>query len=606
MNVYIKGNIMKSIILKSTLAREVKFFGKYDAAVPKELLRIKAQAPDLTDVMYPLPSRKKDYTCYALFGDVMWMGAPNGLTRYDKNAENETDTVLFFSASRSLPDNDVKAVLVEEGEKESVWVLTAQGVTNIVIHEIPAEEKALRLTEETEKYVSRRGMCTQRNLTVPGELSSVVPYGHSDNSGSFTCAYAVGELCRYDVMKKKYGENDERTIKARASAVRATEACMLLMYIPSRGDGFVARTYLVPTEPVPDDGLFYRITGDKAVCVPTTDSKKKGIAGKEIYAGAEIPKRLAHLYEDLGYTKDGLVYKGDTSSDEITHQYLLIYFFHKIMGDEDKELDEIVCNAAKNTMKHIIDHGFEFHETSTGKPTTWAKWSKSYFSQLLGWSDGCLNAAEVLMYLKVTMAVTGEKGIWEETYKKLVEEDGYARLTALHKERFHVSALLEGGEDVEGLMYGDNMLATCSYWLLITLEENEELRELYKHGYRGWNGTFRREHNPAYDIPYMLSCPEDEIDTEALADWFRRVDVTRLVTSVGVSSRYDVPCRTRLGGEKETSWRIAPDEFPISKYDRNPYAYRDHEGGRDRYQVESAYIYTFAYWLGRYFGLIEE
>lgn len=598
-----KGNNMKPIILKSTLAREVSFYDKYSSSVPKELYSVKKEAPDLSDVLYPLPSRKKDYTCFAKDGDVLWMGAPNGLTRYDKNAENDTDKVMFFSATRDLPDNDVRAILKAE---DGVWVMTATGVVHIVLREISGEEKALRMTEETEKYVSRRGMCTQRSLTVPRELSSVVPYGHSDNSGSFTCAFAVGELCRYAVMKKKYGENDERTIKARASAIRATEACMLLMYIPCRGDGFVARTYLVPTEPVPDDGLFYRITGDKAVCVPTTDSKKKGLAGKEIYAGAEIPKRLSHLYEDLGYTKDGLVYKGDTSSDEITHQYLLMYFFHEIMGEEDKELDEIVCNAAKNTLKHIIDHGFEFHETSTGKPTTWAKWSKSYFSQPLGWSDGCLNATELLMYLKVTMHISGEKGLWEETYNKLVNEEGYARLTSLHNERFFVSSIFEGVEPVEGLMYGDNMLATCSYWLLISLEDNEELKELYKKGYRGWNGTFRREHNPAYDIPFMLSCPEDEIDTDALSDWFRRVGITRLVTSVGVSSRYDVPCRRRFGGEKETSWRIAPDEFPISKYDRNPYAYRDHEGGRDCYQVESAYIYTFAYWLGRYYGLIEE
>lgn len=597
---------MKTIILKSSLAREVKIYGKYDSTVPKALFSVKSGAPDLSGVLYPLPSRKKDYTCFAKSEKALWLGAPNGLTRYEENAENDVDKVQFFSATRDLPDNEVKAIFVEDGEKESVWVLTATAVTNIVLSEISCEEKALILTEETEKYVSRRGMCTQRTLTVPRELESRVPYGHSDNSGSFTCAYAVGELCKYAVYKKKYGAEDVRTVTAKAAAIRATEACMLLMYIPCRGDGFVARTYLVPTEPVPDDGLFYRIIGDKAVCVPTTDSKKKGLAGKEIYAGAEIPERLAHLYTDLGYTRDGLVYKGDTSSDEITHQYLLMYFFHEIMGEEDKELDEIVKNAAKNTMKHIIDHGFELHETSTGKSTTWAKWSKAYFNQLLGWSDGCLNATELLMYLKVTMKITGEKGIWEETYNKLVEEEGYARLTSLHKERFHISALLEGGEDVEGLMYGDNMLATCSYWLLITLEENEELKELYKHGYRGWNGTFRREHNPAYDIPYMLSCPEDDIDTDALSDWFRRVGITRLVTSVGLSSRYDVPCRTRLGGEKETSWRLCPDEFPISKYDRNPYAYKDHEGGRDCYQVESAYIYTFAYWLGRYSGLIEE
>ncbi len=597
---------MKSIKLKNTLARKVCFYDRYSSLVPKALFSAGKEAPDLSGVLYPLPSKKKDYTCFAKSSKALWLGASNGVTRYDENAERDIDKVQFFSATRDIPDNDVKAIYAEEGEEESVWILTASGVTNIVLYEVSSEEKALTLTEETEKYVSRRGMCTQRDLSVSRELSTVVPYGHSDNSGSFTCAYAVGELCKYAVYKKKYGENDERTVNAKKSAVRATEACMLLMYISGRGDGFVARTYIVPTEPLPDDGLFYKKQGDVAVCLPTSFARKKGISGKEIYAGAHVPDRLTHLYTDLGYSHDGIVYKGDTSSDEITHQYFLMYFFHEIMGEEDKELDEIVCNAAKNTMKHIIDNGYELHETSTGKATTWAKWSKSYFNSPLGWSDGCLNATELLMYLKVTMHITGEKGIWEETYNKLVNEEGYARLTSLHNERFFVSSLFEGVEPVEGLMYGDNMLATSSYWLLITLEEDPELKELYKKGYRGWNGTFRREHNPAYDIPFMLSCPEDEIDTDALSDWFRRVGITRLVTSVGVSSRYDVPCRYRFGGEKEASWRLPPDEFPISKYDRNPYAYKDHEGGRDQHQVESAYIYTFAYWLGRYYGLIEE
>lgn len=597
---------MKSIRLKNTLARKITIYGKYDSAVPKALMSSKKEAPDLKNVMYALPSRKKDYTCFAKKGDILWMGAPNGLTRLDEKAEYDIDKVQFFSATRDLPDNEVKAVFVEECEEESVWVLTSTAVTNIKLYEVSAEEKALTLTEETEKYVSRRGMCTQRGLSVARELSTFVPYGHSDNSGTFTCGYAIGELCKYAVYKKKYGEKDERTINAKKSAIRSTEACQLLMYIAGRGDGFVARTYIVPTEPLPDDGLFYKIVGDKAVCLPTSGAKQRKISGKEIYAGAPIPERLSHLYTDCGYSREGIVYKGDTSSDEITLHYLLMYFFHEIMGEEDPELDEIVKTAAKNTMKHIIDHGFELHETSTGKATTWAKWSKAYFNQLLGWSDGCLNATELLMYLKVTMHITGEKGLWEETYNKLVNEEGYARLTSLHKERFHISALLEGGEDVEGLMYGDNMLATSAYWLLITLEENPELKELYKKGYRGWNGTFRREHNPAYDIPFMLSCPEDEIDTEALSDWFRRLGITRLVTSVGLSSRYDVACRYRYGGEKEASWRLPPDEFPISKYDRNPYAYRDHEGGRDCHQVESAYVYTFAYWLGRYYGLIEE
>ncbi len=597
---------MQTFTVKNTLARTAEIFFKESPAVPQELFTTLAEKPDLSDIKLPLPSKKSDYICFCKSDAALWLGAPNGITRLCKDAEKEADKVMYFSADRDLADNCVKAVIADKtSENESVWVLTETGAAHITLKEITAEEKALILTEETHKTVDRHGMVTQRRLTVPRELSTKVPFGHSDNSGTFTAGYAIGEMCRYAVYKKKYGADDERTKEARRSAMRATEATLLLMYMPGRGDGFVARTYLVPTEPVPDDGLFYRKKNGKATCLPTTFAKKKGIAGKVINASVPVPERLAHLYKDEGYSGDGLVYKGDTSSDEITLHYLNIYFAHEIFGEEDPELDELLKNAAKNTLDFIISNGYELMECN-GEPTTWAKWSERYFRTPMGWADGCLNAAELLMYHRVVMHVTGEKGKWEESYNKLAYDTGYAKLTTLHDARFHVSAGVSGMEQVEDLMYGDHMLATAAYWILITLEDNAELKALYREGYKGWNGTFRREHNPAYDFPFLLACPDETVDTEFIEDWFRRQNISRLCSGVSMSSRHDVAKRTRFGGSKETSWLLPPDESFISKYDRNPYDYtdrQDHDGIR---LVESCYVYTFAYWLGRYYGFIEE
>ena len=546
------------------------------------------------------PARKRDYTCFADTGRALWLGAPNGVTRYEAAAAREADRVMYFSADRELADNDVKALWRDGADPESVWVLTAKGASHIVLREISAEEKADRLTSETLAYVDRHGMVTQRTLSVPRELSTRVPYGHSDNSGTFTAGFAVGELCRYAVLKRERGENDPKTIEARANAIRATEATLLLMYIAGRGDGFVARTYITSAEPLPDDGLFYRKSGGKATCLPTREAKEKGLAGKVIDASAPVPERLSRLYRDEGFTDDDITYKGDTSSDEITHHYWMMYFAHEILGPEDPELDELMKTAAKNTMAHILDHGCELHECN-GKPTTWAKWSEPYFRSPIGWSDACLNAAEILMYLKVVMHITGEAGRWKAAYDELVNK-GYAKLTALHDARFHLSAQMNGIEQVEELMYGDNMLATCSYWLLIALEDDPELKATYRKGYQGWDGTFRREHNPIYDFAYMLSCPDKTVDTEKLIDWFRRFHVTRLASAPAVTQRYDVPLRLRFGGMKETSRLLPPDEHYITKYDRNPYYWQG--DGNTRY-VESCYPYTCAYWLGRYYDIIE-
>jgi len=600
-----KGYKMQKIVIKNCLARQVRFYKKDDREVPAELFEAKNQKPELDGVLRALPSKKSEYTCCVKTKNALWIGAGNGLTRYEENALRDADRVMFFSAERELPDNNVLALYSPDAEKEAVWALTDTGVSRIELISLSPERKAEILTEESKMYVDRHGMVSQKDLIIPRDPSSAVPYGHSDNSGTFTATYAVGEICKYAYCKRTLGKDSEKTKAAFLSAVRATEACLLLCYIPCRGDGFVARTYITKDEPVPNDGLFYRITGKKAVCLDLSEARKRGVSGKVIDASADIPKRLCHLFEDEGYTLDDITYKGDTSSDEITHHYLLFYFAHIILGEDDPELDGFVKDRSKAILRHILSHGNTLCECD-GLPTTWAKWNEEYFSTPLGWSDGCLNAAELLMYHKVTMFVTGEKGEWENSYNDLALSRGYANLTTLHDMRFHLSAISGGLEQVEELMYGDNALATCAYWLLITLEENEELKEKYIRGDKGWNGTFRREHNPAYDIPYMLSCPDEEVNTEMLADWFRRGNISRVCSAVSVDERKDVPKRIRLGGMEETSWLLMPDERGITKYDRDPFAYTrafNHDGLK---VLESCYVYTYAYWLGKYFGIIED
>ena len=596
---------MQKIKLTASLVRSVTFFDPADPRVPAALNETPGRIPDLSDITRPLPARRREYTCAAKTDKALWLGAPNGLTRWEPDAARAVDRVMYFSANRELQDNRVLNVYAPNPAEETVWVRTETGVSKIALTEISAHEKAEILTKESLSHVDRHGMVTQKQLTEARTPASAVPYGHSDNSGTFTAMFAVGELCKYAVYKRTLGADHEKTLAARKSALRATEACLLLCYISCRGDGFVARTYLTKDEPVPDDGLFYRITDGKATCIPLTQSIERGIAGKVIDAKAEVPKRLSHLYEDEGYTINDITYKGDTSSDEITHQYLLFYFTHEILGEEDPELDALVKDRARAILDHILTHNNTLTECD-GDPTTWAKWNKEYFATPPGWSDACLNAAELLSYLKITMHITGEQGRWAEAYRRLALDEGYARLTTLHDARFFMSAGFQGLEQVEELMYGDHSLATVAYWMLITLEEDPALREMYKAGYKGWNGTFRREHDPAYDFPFMLSCPEEPLNGEMLEDWFRRQPATRICTTSSIGERKDITRRVRRGGMLETGCLLPPDEHNITKYDRNPFNYEPEHGEGGLYHLESCYVYTYAYWLGRYTGIITD
>lgn len=586
--------------LKPHICRFCSLYPLGDKRIPEELMSYKNEIPYLKGFPYPLPSKKSDYSCCAKTGEIEWYGASNGLTRYDKNAEREEDIIMYFSADRDLLDNNVKAIMPDG---DNIWVLTDTGASYIEMKMISAEEKAMILLDETEKYVDRRGMKSQKYLTEGRNFDSVLPYGHSDNDGSFTSGFSIGEIMRYATYKREKGADHPDTIEAKRIATRAVEANLLLLHVHCRGDGFAARTYLCSDEPVPDDGLFFRITGNKAVCLETTDSINKNCSGVEIDASAEIPARLAKLFTDLGYTKDDLIYKADTSSDEITHHFMHLLMAHEFLACDDPELDDLIISSAKGLMNHIIDHGYELHDF-TGKPTSWAKWSTRYFDTEFGWVDGALNSAQLLMYHLVTMKITGEEGKWRESYDHLINDLHYDDMTTAHFDRLYQASLSGDYDFVEDIMYGDHMLATLAFWGLCILEKDEDLLKKYRYGFKAWRTSMEREHVPGYDLPYALACPDEEIDLDRLAGWFYRTNSSCLAAGVSMLGRHDVAVRTRRNGYKEISALMPPDETFISKYDRNPVEYKNEDSGGVMC-IESCYVYTFGYWLGRYYGFFE-
>ena len=585
--------------LKDSLTRFCKIYKLGDNAIPPELLSVKNEVPDLCGFPYPLPSKKSDYTCMLKVGNVCWYGATTGLTRYDPDADIDVNTVMFFAADRDLSDNCVKALMADG---DGIWVLTETGASFIEVKPLSPEEKALILLEESKKIVDRRGMYSQRRLAVPGDFSTAFKHGHSDNDGCFTAGFAIGEMYHYAVAKREKGEDHPETIAAKADATRACEAVLLLMHIHGRGDGFVSRTYLCADEPVPDDGYFFRKTGGKATLLETTATKERDIVGYEVDASAPVPERLARLYTSLGYSDDDIIYKADTSSDEITLHFLHMLTAHNILGPVDPELDELIKLSVRGLMDHIIDHGYELWDF-TNAPTTWAKWSLPYFDTAFGYVDACLNAAEVLMYHKVTMHILGEEKKYLDSYNHLIEI-GYADLTEKHYDRMLQSAIAMDYHPVEDLMYGDHMLAVASFFGLCQLEKDPALLEKYRNGFKSWRTTLQREYTPGYDIPFMASCPGEEVNLEMLARWFYRSNISRLAAGVSTMGRHDLPVFTHIAGYKEISSVLPPDEAFISKYDRNPLQYRNEDSGGLRC-VESCYVYTFAYWMGRYYGFFE-
>ncbi len=594
-----KGGKMKQIKLEPHLTRRSTHYSKDDPAVPAELFTVKNDSPDFAGINYPLPNAKDDYTAMLKTGGVTWLASYKGITRYDPDAAFSFDRVMYFTKDRDLTDSGIKAMLPAEN---GIWALTGDGVTLIELIMMTPEEICRAHLDETLKYVDRHGMVSQRWLREPRNLDSIYPYGDSDNDGGFTSKFSIGEIFRYACFKRDYGENDPRTVEAKEAAIRATEACLLLMYVHGRGNGFVARTYILSDAPTPDDGLFFRRQGNQAYCLETTEAKNRGIVGLRIDCSSPIPERLRHLFTDDGYTEDDIIYKADTSSDEITLQFLNLLAAHRHLTEDDPELDAIIKDAVSRVVSHIIDNGFILTDYS-GLSTTWAKWNEEYFNTEDGYVDAALNSAEMLFFLKVAMEITGEEGKWLETYNYLVNERGYADLTTKHAERLQQFCIATDTEFNENIMYGDHMLASAALTGLCLLEKDEALLKKYRYGYKAWRSTIAGEHNPGYDFMYILSCPDETIEEDRVKEWFARHNISRLAAGVGLVGRHDIPIAATKHGYKQCSSLVPPDERFISKYDRDSLEYKNEDSG-GIYCIESAYVYNYAYWIGKYFGII--
>ncbi|MBQ7117724.1 MAG: hypothetical protein IJN88_05895 [Clostridia bacterium] len=162
----------------------------------------------------------------------VWTVTNYGVLRTDENALNERDKLQRFMGDRyffSADTTDGKVLAIFADGKNGIWTVMAEGYTHIEMLEIDGTDKAAMMSENTQKYVSRRGMVSEA-FYIDGQW---VP-NESDNDGLWTSMYGAGELMRYAVLRDDPTATAEEIEAARKTATLATEAVVLLTYISMR------------------------------------------------------------------------------------------------------------------------------------------------------------------------------------------------------------------------------------------------------------------------------------------------------------------------------------------------------------------------------------
>ncbi len=443
-------------------------------------------------------------------------------------------------------------------------------------------------------------------------------------------------------------------------------------------EGFVARTYSLKTGSYSTGGHIYWSVNDDGTATGVSSLPQnhtsyylnnENLRGVTIDASKDVPERLWNnlLGEDV--SKSDIIYKGDTSADEIIGHMFIFKLMYDILGDEDAELKELMVTAINNLAQHLVDNGYMLVD-GTGQPTTWANFSREMFLSSSALGSAPLHALVVLNVFKTAAYVTGYQK-WEDEYRMAALDPAYeyAELSSQHSERMLANIMYVAGESVSPLLQlplkllsgtklyntilqivsndSDLEMAMLGYYTLFQIEDDEEILNYLRKGLDGWWETASHTENPLWYVIYQLAYPnkkiKDAYDNNILetATWSMSrhpVDTRRTLASnsnrddlanidlsaLGVSmiglptysltskyQPYDIGESTEILDYVKFILSISKLEWTVAAPDeRAMYKYNINTYNLETYAnsncMEPSTTYTLPYWMARYHGIINK
>ncbi len=704
----------------------------------------------------------------------VWEITDYGVLRTDKNAPSERDREQRFMGDRYFYSHDTtngKVLAIFSDKGNGIWTVMANGFTHIELVEMSGDEKAVQMSDTTQKYVARHGL-----------VSEAYNYGNgwwqdaSDNDGLWTSMYGAGELMRYATLRDDPDATEEEIAAAREVAVKSAEAVLMLHYISMRtgtteayvryqgngkmpGDavdrwlsaealikggnysylspgespaeafennyasllytgstdkimnegyntvvdpaswlstrdeankdarfakqtrlleGFVARTYWVESQENFElyDNIYWKVNDNNTATGASTRSESsegyylnnENLRGITVDASGEVPKRLWNNLVGENALKSDVVYKGDTSADELVGHAFIFKLMYDILAEEDPELKELMVTAIDNLAQHLVDNGYMLVDGS-GQPTTWANFSRKSFSVSSSVPMAALHAMVVLDIFKTAAYITGYEK-WENEYRMAALDPAfeYAKVVSQQADRMHAAISNVIGEAVSPLLSlplkllsgtklynlvmkvvtndSDLEMAMLGLYTLFQTEEDEEILSYYRKSLESWWGVAKSTENPLWYYVYQLAYPDKKIKDAyennilETAAWslsrhpvstikysasnIKRDDIAQLDLSALGLDMNDLPSYSLKAENQPAEVGENPEildyiklilsanniEWAVAAPDeRSLHKYNENPYNLNHHYhsgcMQNSATYTLPYWMGRYHGLLE-
>jgi hypothetical protein len=372
--------------------------------------------------------------------------------------------------------------------------------------------------------------------------------------------YLAMESYRYAVTKSE---------QARDNAKKAFETLRLFQTV-TETPGFVARTVVPP------------------------NWKNKADPNRKI-SDQELAEMLVHnprekrVEERWRLSKDGKwLWKGDTSSDEITGHMYGYLFYHDLVADakEKKRVRDHICRI----VNYIITCGYVMNDLD-GKHTKWAVWSPEKLNNDPDWrTERGINSVEILSYLKLAYHVSGAER-YQKEYLRLLNENDYKENILMAKTlnpawRTHI----------------DDELLALAYPCLFMHEKDPELLKLYHASMNQWYAAVKDDNSPYFNFTYGAFSDQDPQINGSIA-YLKDTSLDLVRWRIDNSQREDIQLVHVPEIEHiQTSRLMPPSEGGVMRWDNNPWIAIQGDGG---YTESDGVYWLLPYWMGRYYGFIQ-
>jgi hypothetical protein len=426
-------------------------------------------------------------------------------------------------------------------DSTTVWIATSYGISKIRQVKMTLEQKADLMLNITERRHNRLGLINHSKLSIPGDLSSS-RMENEDNDGLWTSCYLAAQCFRYGATKSP---------DARDIAVRTFDALERLETVTGIS-GYPARSYALATDSVKQSRSphpkFWR---------PSPDGKWQWL--------------------------------DDTSADEIVGHIFSITLFHDLVADQNQK--ERAKNLIDRIVTHIVDNNFHMIDFD-GKPTRWGIWNPDSLNHSKNWMfERGLNSLQILSHLKTAILFTGKEK-FKKAYIELIEKHGYAKNA--------VQAKIHGPFETS---HSDDILNFLPYYNLIRYSEKEENFPLYVQSLeRTWK-VVRLDRMPVWNLMASVLLKKD-CDINVVIEELEQYPLDLINWTMENSHRWDLQ-HDLLAGRFNVNQAVKPVPTPESnvwRWNNNP---RQMDSGSGGTREEDGSYFLFAYWMGRYYGLLK-